>query len=286
MDARLTFRIGGLCCPSFLQHLLALTIGLLGKIGIQVCSFAVQNHILGLCASEREPRRKRRINRLFSILFTRSFQDSQVSVCLMPASGRPMAEYTLQLDASEMKLIEGIPLLEGVSIPNAQACTILQLRQTLHSILGPPQGSSILTVLLCFSLPRAITAALGLDSIPQLLMRDVGRVPLYPPSLHIPRRVHDLFVNPGTPITLTDPYSQLMNFLNPLHLSCKWINIPIPSQQAIDWVRYELYQGPKQCLIGYVCHCVHFHFYHQLVDWSIGRLFDRSMNNFSLNMIP
>ena len=170
----------------------------------------------------------------------------------MPASGAPLLQNSIQLAPNEMRLLSETPLVERMNIPALPPCTIPELRQRLHEILCPPQGSPIATVLLCFSIPSPFIQLLGLDTIAQLYIRDVGRVPLYPRCLSIPKQVHDLFVNPLTPITLKDPYAQLMKFLNPLHLSCIWYDIPIPTHPTIKWVRYELYQGSKQCLIGYV----------------------------------
>lgn len=207
---------------------------------------------IALSMPERKPLRNRRVNRLFSFLITRSMQQPLISVCLMPSNGPALLHMNLQFAANEMPLLTHIPVLQGVTLETLPTTTLPQFAQQCREILNPPQGSTILTVLLCFSLHRDLIAALGFQSIPQLVLRDVGRTPLHRPSLHIAQSLHSLFVTPSTPITLRDPFSLLTHYLNPLHLTCKWLNIPIPSQPSLHWVRYEILQGSKSCLLGYV----------------------------------
>ena len=144
------------------------------------------------------------------------------------------------------------PLLQGVALQESPVFTLDQLVSQLRTILSPPIGSGILTVLLCYALNREIVSVLQLDAIPQLIVRDVGRIPLYTPSLHIAQSLHSLFVTPSTPLTLPNALTLLTEYLRPLHITTKWIDIPIPSQPAIHWVRYELLQGTRPCLVGYV----------------------------------
>ena len=209
-----------------------------------------------LSIPEREPLRNRRINRLFSLLITRSPQQPLVFACLMPSNGPVLLHQTLQLTPNEMALLAHIPILQGITLETLPTATLAQFAQQCKEILSPPQGSNIITVLLCFSVHRSLLEALEFHLIPQLVIRDVGRTPIHRPALHIPQSLHSLFVSPSTPITLRDPFALLTRYLNPLHLTCKWINIPIPSQPSLHWVRYEILQGSRLCLIGYV----QFHF--------------------------
>ena len=209
-----------------------------------------------LSIPEREPLGKRRINRLFSLLITRSAQQPLVFACLMASNSQVLLHHTLQLTAKEMALLAHIPILQGITLETPPTTTLSQFAQQCKEILCSPQEGSLLTVLLCFSIHRSLIETLEFHLIPQLVIRDVGRTPLYRPSLHIPQSLHSLFVSPSTPITLHDPYTLLTRYLNPLHLTINWINIPIPSQPSLHWVRYELLQGSRQCLVGYV----HFHF--------------------------
>ncbi|KAK8807796.1 hypothetical protein WA171_000745 [Blastocystis sp. BT1] len=204
-----------------------------------------------LSIPEREPLRNRRINRLFSLLITRSPQQPLVFACLMPSNGPVLLHQTLQLTPNEMALLTHIPILQGITLETLPTATLAQFAQQCKEILSPPQGSNIITVLLCFSVHRSLLEALEFHLIPQLVIRDVGRTPIHRPSLHIPQSLHSLFVSPSTPITLRDPFALLTRYLNPLHLTCKWINIPIPSQPSLHWVRYEILQGSRLCLIGY-----------------------------------
>ena len=144
------------------------------------------------------------------------------------------------------------PFLQGVALQESPVFTLDQLVSQLRTILSPPIGSGILTVLLCYALNKEIVSVLQLDAIPQLIVRDVGRIPLYTPSLHIAQSLHSLFVTPSTPLTLPNALTLLTEYLRPLHIPTNWIDIPFPSQPAIHWVRYELLQGTRPCLVGYV----------------------------------
>lgn len=203
-----------------------------------------------LSSAEKQPIRGRRINRLFSVVFTRSSQSPLISFSLIPSNGPAVLTARLQLTDQQMHL--SFPLLQGVALQDSPVYTLDQLVSQLRTILSPPIGSGILTVLLCYAINKEILSALQLDSIPQLVVRDVGRVPLYTPSLHIAQSLHSLFVTPSTPLTLPNSLTLLTEYLRPLHLTTKWIDIPIPSQPAIHWVRYELLQGVRPCLVGYV----------------------------------
>ena len=203
-----------------------------------------------LSSAEKQPIRGRRINRLFSVVFTRSSQSPLISFSLIPSNGPAVLTARLRLTDQQMHL--SFPLLQGVALQDSPVYTLDQLVSQLRTILSPPIGSGILTVLLCYAVNREVLSALQLDSIPQLVVRDVGRIPLYTPSLHIAQSLHSLFVTPSTPLTLPNSLSLLTEYLRPLHITPKWIDIPIPSQPSIHWVRYELMQGPRPCLVGYV----------------------------------
>ena len=92
-----------------------------------------------LSIPEREPLRNRRINRLFSLLITRSPQQPLVFACLMPSNGPVLLHQTLQLTPNEMALLTHIPILQGITLETLPTATLAQFAQQCKEILSPPQ---------------------------------------------------------------------------------------------------------------------------------------------------
>lgn len=72
--------------------------------------------------------------------------------------------------------------------------------------------SSLPSRLLVYSLPKDVLSALELTGISTLSIRDLNRFPLSTSTYHIPRVVHNLFVTPFTPLTLSNPLAALMQY--------------------------------------------------------------------------
>lgn len=108
---------------------------------------------------------------------------------------------------SSYSMLPNLPILEGVAYPTTTRMTFDELKLQLANAL-----SSLPSRLLVYSLPQDVISVLELNGMSTLSIRDLNRFPLYTSSNHIPRVVHNLFVTPFTPLTLSNPLAALMQY--------------------------------------------------------------------------
>ena len=145
-----------------------------------------------------------------------------------------------------------------------------EFKQQLYNVLSSKPNR-----LFVFSLSSSFLSLLGFDDYRFLCIRDLNRFPLIPSSSNIFRNVHNLFVIPTTPITIINPYDQLMKYfclifsihryLNVLNIKIQFLDIPILIHPAIKWIRYSLSYKNVILLVGYVFIHSFIHPFHSLL---------------------